>query len=98
MQVAATPLRFISRKSVSRPLENRMNTTPICEKLFNTFISASFGAISPGKEVCTNSAGPIISPARIMPTTCGKPIFRVTIPQSLVENRIRPQYSRMFIT
>ena len=33
LTVAAAPLRFSSLKSVSRPLENKINTTPICEKL-----------------------------------------------------------------
>ena len=47
MAVAARPLFFSSPKSVSNPLENRMNTTPTWEKLCSTSISASVGWMRP---------------------------------------------------
>ena len=99
--VAAAPLFFNSLKSVSSPLENSMNTTPICEKLCRTFISMSVGAISPLNEPrckCPAIAGPIKSPAIIIPTTCGKPIFLVNIPNSLVASSIIATSNNMFIT
>ena len=97
----AAPLRLSSRKSVSSPLEKRINTTPICEKLCSTSISASVGCIIPIKPPgwnCPMIAGPIKSPAIIMPTTCGSPSLRDRSPSSFVASRITAQSNRMSIT
>ena len=98
MSVAFSPERLSSLTSVSKPAENRISTTPISAMPLRKIFSSTPGFTGDHQPNCPQIAGPIKRPATTMPTTCGKPILRISIPRALVANSIIARSSNICVT
>ena len=98
MRVAFSPERFSSFTSVSSPAENRISTTPISAMPFKKIFSSAPGLTGDHQPNCPQIAGPINSPATTMPTTCGKPILRISMPSAFVAKSIIARSNNICVT